>query len=160
MARNERYDDERPAKKGNGLAIGLAIGGGVLALLLVGGCIVGVVFIRGAKKVVEQAESKEQAAGGAAKVEPKAGTPRKVISRKEFEAAVSGRTRDQITAVVGRPDDTKDNVPGQGGVGRVTFTYNWWYFWDRVANEATGKPYPIVAVRFNANGIADRIDYP
>jgi hypothetical protein len=37
------------------------------------------------------------------------------MSRKAFDAAVTGKTRDQIIAAVGRLDDTRERVPGDRG---------------------------------------------
>jgi len=92
-----------------------------------------------------------------------------VLSRKEFEAAVRGMKQNEIVAAVGRPDETREQVPEPGAVAapdgrgkgeRATERFDWWVFRDRVKNDATGKPYDSVRVRFGADGKADRIEYP
>jgi hypothetical protein len=88
----------------------------------------------------------------------------KLMSKKEFETAVGGKTRDQIAATVGRPDETREKVRGEsfntGPAGNITWVYDWWLFHDRVLNDATGRPYAVVAIRFNYDGKADRVEYP
>jgi hypothetical protein len=108
----------------------------------------------------------EAANAGAVKGGPGAAA---VLSRKEFEAAVRGKTKDEVVAAVGRPDETRELVPEPGGAGRpggrgkgdlAADRFDWWEFRDRVRDEAAGKPYAAVRVRFGADGTADRIEYP
>jgi hypothetical protein len=178
-------DDHFPARPGP------AGNGGLLVVLLVAGALLGVVVCGGGLAVLlvartavrdQQAEVAERQAAvaeanraevraeaakaGAAKGGP-GGAP--VVSRKEFEAAVRGRKRDEIVAALGRPDETRERVPEPGRVPgpdgrdtgeRLADRFDWWVFRDRVRNEATGKPYATVRVRFGPDGTADRIEYP
>jgi hypothetical protein len=87
------------------------------------------------------------------------------LSRKEFESKVQGKTRDEVMAAVGGPDAMQMSVPGGdepggGDAGGLVPAVHWWVYRDRVVNEATGKPYPTVRVRFNDSGKVDRIEYP
>jgi hypothetical protein len=90
------------------------------------------------------------------------------MTKKEFEAAVRGKTKDQIITAVGRPDETRENVPQQSrqttpdGVGAgpgPTFHFDWWVYRGRVMNEATGRPYAEVRVRIGPAGVADIFEY-
>ena len=114
--------------------------------------------------VASTATAAPQAPTGPANSPRPTGRPTGPMSRKAFEAAVTGKTQDQIIAAVGRPDDTRERVPGgsyNAGAGmKLTFTFDWWVYHNRVINDATGKPYPTVAVRFAMDGKADRFEYP
>jgi hypothetical protein len=81
---------------------------------------------------------------------------------------VRDKTRNEVVAAVGRPNETREKVLQYGPVfaggkdtgERVPYYFDWWIYRDRVVNEGTGKPYPAVRVRFNENGKADLIVYP
>lgn len=93
----------------------------------------------------------------------KAAAP-KLWGRDQFESAVSGKTKEQVIATVGRPDETKE-LPGgslrDGETGvRITFKFEWWEFRGRVQNEVTGKPYPWVRIRFSHDGKVDVVELP
>jgi hypothetical protein len=175
-----RYEDdddylpEPPRRSNPGLVVGLVVGGAVLALVAVGG--LAVLFFARASAVRDEAvaardaEAKrvglgdEEAARRGRELAREKAAP--AMTRSEFEKAVRGKTQAEIIAAVGRPDDTRENVPGEtlrgaGPLGgNITFNYNWWVFRNRVMNEATGKPYATVAIRFGHDGKADRFDYP
>jgi hypothetical protein len=82
----------------------------------------------------------------------------KVFSKKEFEALVLNKTKQQIIGAVGRPDDTTTDVDRPKGV--ISFLQEYWYFRDRVLNEDTGKPYRVARVFIKQGDEAYRIDYP
>jgi hypothetical protein len=89
------------------------------------------------------------------------------MTRKAFEAAVRGKTPEQVTAAVGRPDDTREKVPGETtfipgpfGGQSITYGFDWWVYRGRVINEATGQPYRAVAVRFGDGRRVDQFEYP
>jgi len=133
---------------------------------LAGGCVAG--YQIGRKDVAEKAEAVETSGVRTGKppkpAEAGPRLPAGVISRQEFEAAVRGKTRDQVTAAVGRPDETREKVPAgtyNAGLGqKLTFTYDWWYYKGRVMNDATGRPYAAVGIRFGGGGTVEQIEYP
>jgi hypothetical protein len=165
--------DPRPGRRssGTGLVVGLVVGGALLALLLVIGA--GALFFARTAAVRQEAvaarddESKrvglgdEEAARRGKELARERGGAAKAYTRAEFSRLVTGKTGDEIIAAVGRPDETRKNVPGEtkrDGV-IVTETHDWFIFRDRVLNDETGKPFWSAEVRFNAKGRADRIDY-
>ena len=189
MARTRFEDDPRdddvpapPGRSGGGgLLVVLLVAGALLVVVVCGG---GLAFLFVARTAVreQQAEVNERQAAiaaaneaevreevakaGAAKAGPGAAP---VMSRKEFEAAVRGKKPDEVAAAVGRPDETREQVPEPGRVlkpdgrdtgERPTLRFDWWVFRGRVRDEATGKPYAAVRVRFGPDGKADRIEYP
>jgi hypothetical protein len=138
--------------------LGIAAAGG-LALGCLGGGLAG--YRMGRTPGTEPAGDKAVAAGPAARTG--------VLSRKDFEAAVRGKTKEQIIAAVGRPDDThtqREDVKVVTATGEDTgrrmghVDFEWWVFRGRVLNDATGKPYPEVAVRIGGSDKADLIEYP
>ena len=82
------------------------------------------------------------------------------FTRKQFEDKVRGKTREEVIAAVGRPDETREKVAGEDlrPAGGALLQYDWWIFRGRVMNDATAKPSQ-VAVRFNYDGKADRFEY-
>jgi hypothetical protein len=174
----DEYDRDdprpRPKKSNTGLIIGLVVGGGLLMLLVCGGALVllgWVAMPRGAMQQNPPADATAVQPAGKAELvaapEPAAKPPaaRPSMSRAAFETAVRGRTRDEVIAAVGRPDETRERVPGEvlrgaGPLGgNITLQYDWWHFHDRVTNDATAKPYTLVRVRFSYDGKADRFEY-
>lgn len=151
-------DDFPPSRKSNnGLLIPLAIGGlGLLALLLVG---VAVAFFRTRVAAVqaENIRADEVAARREAVDRPAARPMTKLLTQKEFESMVMNKSREQIIASVGRPDDITTEAPNSKAKGVSLSAY--WYFKERVLNEATGKPYPTARVYLSKTE-AYRIDYP
>lgn len=79
------------------------------------------------------------------------------FTRKEFEALVIGKTKNQIIAAVGRPDDTTDQVPRHPRV--LALHTEWWYYHKRVINDDTGNPYSIARVYMTYDK-AYQVDYP
>jgi hypothetical protein len=177
-----RDDDfpARPARSGNGgLLVVLLVAGALLVVVVCGG---GLAFLFMARTAVREQDvavaERQEAIAEANQAEiraqaPKAaaakGTARAPMARAAFEAAVRGKKQDEVVAAVGRPDETREQVPEPGGVlqpgGRdkgekAADRFDWWVFRDRVKNEATGKPYASVRVRFGPDGKADRIEYP
>ena len=180
MPRNRFEDDLRdddlphqPERSGSGLLVGLLVAGGLLVVLVCGG---GLAFLFMARTAVReeaaavadrQAAIQAENAAEARVADGKAGGMRPVLSRKDFEAAVRGKTRDEVTKAIGRPDHTREEIHEQGPAGKevkdaervVTARVDWWMYRDRVSNEATGKPYAEVRVRFGPTGQADRFEY-
>ena len=170
-----RDDDfpHRPQGSGNGLLVGLLVAGGLLVVLVCGG---GLAFLFLARTAVReeaavvadrQAAIQAENAAEARVAEGKAGGMRPRLSRTDFEAAVRGKTRDEVTKAVGRPDRTREEIHEPGSVAKegkgaapvVTARFDWWVYRDRVTDEATGKPYAEVSVRFGPAGQADRFEY-
>jgi hypothetical protein len=186
MARTRFEDDPRddyparPERSGSsGLLVVLLVAGGLLVLVVCGG---GLAFLFMARTAVRDQNvvvaERQEAIAEANQAEMLAPAPkaavakaaeRLVLARKDFEAAVRGKTRDEVTAAVGKPDETRERVPEYGKVAtpggpatgeKIALSYDWWVFKGRVSNEATGKPYPAVRVRFGPAGKADLIEYP
>lgn len=178
MPRRDRdHDDDfgddrpRPKRKGNaGLIIGLAIAGGLLLLLIAGAAAVGIYFLGKRNAGPNGGPVAAQAAvpaGGHAEPAPAEVPPgKRVWSRNDFAVAVEGKTKDEVIAAVGRPDETKESVNDPLIIrGNAKFApreierlYDWWLFRDRVMNAITGKPYARVLVRFDGNK-ADKVIY-
>jgi hypothetical protein len=175
-------DDDFPARRGrsnSGLLIGLLVGGGILVVLVCGGGLAAFFFARTAVRereadaraevqAVRQADRRVVADAAERAVPNPQPADRPLLSRKDFEAAVRGKTRDQIIAAVGRPDETREQTergkvltPGGRDTGeRIgSWTVEWWVYRDRVANDATGKPYPTVRVRIGPQETGDMVEY-
>jgi hypothetical protein len=165
----------RPERAGNGLLVGLLVAGGLLVVLVCGG---GLAFLFVARTAVREeavavrereaairAENRAEAqmaeakaAGGVAGMA--------LRSRKDFEGAVRGKTRDEVTKALGRPAHTHEEIhelgpvgPEGRGAGVVAARFDWWVYRDRVTDDATGKPFAEVRVRFGPTGLADRFEY-
>jgi hypothetical protein len=178
-----RFEDDprddypaRPERSGNGgLLVVLLVAGALLVVVVCGG---GLAFLFMARTAVREQDvavaERQEAIAEANQAEIRAQAPkaaaakggaRPVMARAAFEAAVRGKTRAEIVAAAGPPDETRDGLPGLKPDGRdagqpVDIKLDWWVFRDRVKDEATGKPYATVRVRFDADGRADRIEYP
>jgi hypothetical protein len=174
------FSSDRPRKTTNpALVVGLVLGGVLLLVLLVCGGFAAVFLFRGADAPPAMAVQQAAVADAAirqpdpvpgpepAMPEPGATKPA-TLSRKDFEGKVRDKTRNEVIAAVGRPNETREKVLQYGPVfeggkdtgERVPYYFDWWIYRDRVINEATGKPYSAVRVRFNENGKADLIAYP
>lgn len=95
---------------------------------------------------------------------PRPETVRSVTMGKgEFEAAVRGKDRAGVTALVGPPDQVCRDVPGGGQdanvAERLYATFDWWAYRNLVVDPATGRPHGATAIRFGPGGTVDRIDY-
>jgi hypothetical protein len=174
------FSSDRPRKTTNpALVVGLVLGGVLLLVLLVCGGFAAVFLFRGADPpgpmAVQQAAVADAAIRqpdpvlGPEPAVPDAGATRPTtLSRKDFEDKVRDKTRNEVIAAVGRPNETREKVLQYGPVfeggkntgERVPYYFDWWIYRDRVINETTGKPYSAVRVRFNENGKADVIAYP
>jgi hypothetical protein len=166
-----RDDDfpHRPQGSGSGLLVGLLVAGGLLVVLVCGGGLAFLFLARTAAREEAVAVADRQAAIQAENAaEAKAGGMRPLLSRKDFEAAVRGKTRDAVTRAVGRPHHTREEIHEQGPAAKdgkdaepvVAARFDWWVFRNRVNDDVTGKLYAEVRVRFGADGRADRIEYP
>jgi hypothetical protein len=173
-----RDDDfpARPERSGpGGLLVVLLVAGALLVVVVCGGGLAFLFLARTAVREQDAVVAERQAAVAEANQAeiraqaPKAaaakGGARPVMARAAFEAAVRGKTRAEIVAAVGPPDETRDGVPvlqpdGRDAGKAVAVQFDWWVFRDRVKDEATGKPYATVRVRFGPDGKADRIEYP
>jgi len=174
------FSAERPRKTTNpALTVALVLGGVLLVGLLVCGGFAAVFLFRGADPpppmVAQRANLDNPAAMQPADplpnldpvmAQPEPGATKPVaISQQDFERKVRDKTRKEVIAAVGRPNEVREKVVEHGTVvvggketgERVPYQFDWWTYRDRVINEATGKPYPAVQVRFNENGKADLI---
>jgi len=192
MPRQDEFDDvddyrddfsaERPRKTTNpALTVALVLGGGLLLGLLVCGGFVAVFLFRGADAPAPMAAQRVDVANPAAMrpaepqpgldpvpAEPEAGATNPApLSQQDFERKVKDKSRKEVIAAVGQPNEIREKVLEHGTVvvggketgERVPYIFDWWTYRDRVINEATGKPYPVVRVRFNEDGKADFILY-
>ena len=138
------------------LPVGLLVLGGLVVALVCGGGAVWLFTARqqatreadeeiAARIVAEQ--QRMDAAGGRAGPNPNARAPaaRSVVARRAFEAAVRGKTREQVVAAVGPPDADPE---GDDLIYR-----------NRVVDDVTGKVYAEARVRFGPAGRADRFEY-
>jgi hypothetical protein len=173
--RDDYADDPRPPRSqssNSGLIIGLLVGGGLLVVLVCGGTLAYLFMAHAPARQQPAATVRAEAIPAEHAPDPAALGParanRRVMSKVDFESAVRGKTRDEITAAVGQPNLTRKQVPEKAKVARpggqdtgeqITFYYDWSEFHNRVINPDTGKPYPVVKVRFDG-GKADRIEYP
>jgi hypothetical protein len=180
---DDRDDSHHPPRPSNAPVVLLAVG--VLVGLLVA-CAGGAVWVLGVQRQreVRAADERIVAAVGAERrrlaaekeaadqVErgpaPRVVGDRPRLGRTAFEAAVRGKTRDEVARAVGRPDHTREEIHEPGPVAEkgkhggpvAADRFDWWAYRDRVTNEATNKPYAEVRVRFGADGRVDRTEYP
>jgi hypothetical protein len=186
MPRTSVDDDDRdgpPPRSANTPLVLLFGGVAVVAVLVIGAGAVWVLGVQRQREVrladeriaaavraEQQRLAAEKEAAGRAERGP---APRVVGDRprlggKDFEAAVRGKTRDEVTKAVGRPDHTREEILEGGRVAQdakdagraVAARFDWWVYRERVTNDATGKPYAEARVRFGADGRADRIEFP
>ena len=182
---DEDRDSPRRPSRSSSTPTALIVVGGLLIVVLVA-CAGGVWWLLGfqrqrdvqvADERIAAAVRAEQQRLAGEKVEgvPDLGPAPRVVGdlprrgRAEFEAAVRGKTREQVVAAVGPPDDVQERVyveerpPGRGGPGTGTkrgWFADWLVYRGRVTDDATGRAYAQVRVRFGPDGKADRIEYP
>jgi hypothetical protein len=179
MPRRFDDDDEPRTRQSNSpLIVILALVAAFLMLVVVGGGTAAYVMVSRARhaEAVARAEAAESAARAQGRqvvnpmgeqlerVQP---APARILTKKEFEAAVVGHTKDEIIAAIGGPDDTREKIlatrvpgAGPGRVSGVSFSYTWCVFRNRVLNDDTGKLYASVAVRIGPEGKGDLTEYP
>lgn len=128
MPRRDDYDDDRPRPKKRDntlLYVLLAVGG--VAVLGCGG--VGALVAFGWTRAVQD-------------VQQRSDTFQPTMARDEFKKAVIGRTPEEVTAAVGRPDRT---------VGDSDPT---WFYSNRTIDPANGKVDGMIRVRFTGGKVS------
>lgn len=128
-----RYRDEPPKKSNTGLIVALVAGIPILF------CVVGVAGVVGlryfGKKEPTKAEAKE------------------LPTRDEFRATWMGKTKDEVLAGLGKPDNTAET-----DYGRLKET--WHYNKPIYARDpVTGKPELAIHIRFDSRGIVGEISF-
>ena len=179
---DSRFEDDRdhptPTPRGVGPIILLLAAGAVTVVLVCAGGAAWLLWfqrqrdVRAADERIAAAVRAEQVrlAGEKGAPEREVGPAPRVVGgrqlgRREFDAAVRGKSRDQIVAAVGPPEDVRERVyveerpPGPRNRVHGWFA-DWLVFRNRVTDDATGAVYAEVRVRIGPDGKADRIEYP
>lgn len=126
-----------------------------LVLALVGAGLVAAVGLCGVGGLIGYRLHRPAAAGdgsspptAATQDAPKAG---RAMSRQEFEQLVTGKTGDEIIALLGRPAEAKD--------GASRFYQIWRYDSPGVINPVTGKPYSAAYLRIEHDSRCSGVSY-
>jgi hypothetical protein len=136
-------DDYVPPRRKNNTAL-------IVVLVLAGVCLVAVagcigMFALGVSRVQQAAEEEQ-----AREVERQA-KEKSLPTRDEFRAKVMGKTPDEVTDLVGKPDSIAGASGASGGV--VTWTYR-----NVSRDPVTGKTDGPVSVHFR-NGRVEKVDF-
>jgi hypothetical protein len=137
-----RYDEEDdyrdgPPRKGTDPAVWIVLGVGV---------VFGGVLLLGCLGYLFTARTAVAPAPPAATV---AGPVKKTYTREEFKKAVMGKTMEEVRALLGAPDKTRDAA---GGVVR-------WHYNQRTVDPVTGKPDIFAEVNFDKSGVAESVNF-
>lgn len=84
------------------------------------------------------------------------------LNRDDFESQLTGRTRREVVATIGYPDQVMRDMPSGKGAGlpdQLASSYDWWGWRTYVVDPANGQTYRIAIVRFGPTGTVDRFDY-
>lgn len=71
----------------------------------------------------------------------------KRMTREEFRKLLVGKTKDEVIAAVGRPEQTSDGV------------MSLWSYYDRTVDPVTGKVDAVAHVHFDRSGVVVRVNY-
>jgi hypothetical protein len=142
-----RYDEEDdyrdgPPRKGTNPAVWIGLGVGVVfggVMLL--GCLGYLVMGRAA---VAPAPPAATVVPG-----PVNGAMKKTYTRDEFKKLVIGKTMEEVKALLGAPDRTRDAA---GGIVR-------WHYNQRTIDPVNGKPDILAEVNFGLNGVVESVNF-
>jgi hypothetical protein len=168
MPRSDRFGDDDsfespPPKSSSGVILIVLLAGLVLVVVVPMVLLVGWLFMA-REATVQRAQQADMEARDAAVAEREvmpvprvvADRPMPVQSRKDFDARVKNKSKDEIIAAVGRPDEEIGPPAGLAAPGAPALT---WFYHNRVRSD-DGELYASVAVWLNREGVAYRIEYP
>jgi hypothetical protein len=140
-----RYDEEDyrdgPPRTNTGLWIGLG------AAVVLGA--VGLVVLIGLMFWIRPAPPPPPATAAPVVAGPAKGAMQKTYTRDEFKKLVMGKTMEEVKALLGAPDRTRDAA---GGVVR-------WHYNQRTVDPANGKPDILAEVNFDKDGVVGSVNF-
>jgi len=157
MPRSDRFGDDDsfespPPKSSSGVILIVLLAGLVLVVVVPMVLLVGWLFMA-REATVQRAQQADMEARDAA-VAGREVMP--VQSRKDFDARVKNKSKDEIIAAVGPPDEVIGPPAGPVAPDGPALT---WIYHNRVRGD-DGELYASVTVLLNREGMAYRIDYP